>query len=138
MSETLAHTRLVGVIVNWVQAKYSTTPGFCLFCDCPTVLETEKPSPIEGFFPDVCALTTPSALTILGEAKTLPDLESSRSFQQLVAFLRFLAARPQPSLIIATPWQATATARNIIIHARLESRVKHVQLHFLTDQASPC
>ena len=138
MSETLAHTRLVGVIVNWVRVKYSITPGLCLFCDCPTILETEKPSPIEGFFPDVCALTTPPALTILGEAKTLPDLESSRSFQQVVAFLRFLRARPRPSLVIATPWQAMATARSIIALARRESRTKDVQVHFLTDQAAIC
>ena len=138
MSETLAHTRLVGVIVNWVRVKYSITPGLCLFCDCPTILETEKPSPIEGFFPDVCALTTPPALTILGEAKTLPDLESSRSFQQVVAFLRFLAARPQPGLVIATPWQGIATARNIIALAKRESRAKDIQVHFLTDQATLC
>jgi hypothetical protein len=133
MSETLAHTRLVGVIVNWVKARYSATVGLCVFCDCPTVLETEKPSPIEGFFPDVCALSTPPALTLVGEAKTLPDLESPRSFQQVVAFMRFLAARPQPILVIATPWQAVATAKNIVVLARRESRAEHVQVHFLTD-----
>lgn len=138
MSETLAHTRLVGVIVTWVKAQYPTTPGLCLFCDCPPVLETEKPFPIEGFFPDVCAISTPPALTLIGEAKTLPDLESQRSYNQFLAFLRFLVARPKPTLVVATPWQATATAGNIIKLAQRESCTKAVQLRFLNDRDIPC
>ena len=137
MSETLAHTRLVGMIVKWVQAQYSATPGLCLFCDCPPVLETEKPSPIEGFFPDVCAVSTPPAFTLIGEAKTVPDLESQRSYKQFLAFLRFLAARPNSILVIATPWQATAAARNIITLAQRESRTEIVQLRFLNDWNTP-
>ena len=138
MSETLAHTRLVAVIVNWIKTEYPATPGLCLFCDSPTVLESEKPAPIEGFFPDVCAITTPPALTLLGEAKTAADLETPRSYQQFVAFLRFLAARPQPKLLVATPWQATATVKNIIKHAKRESRARAVPVRFLNDQDPPC
>ena len=134
MSETLEHTRLVGVIVNWIKVNHTAAPGLCLFCDSPTVLESEKPSPIEGFFPDVCAVTTPPAVTILGEAKTLPDLESARSYRQFMAFLRFLAVRPQPILLVATPWQASAAARNIVALAMRESRAKPVTVRFLTDQ----
>ena len=134
----MAHTRLVGVIVKWVQAQYPDTPGLCLFCDCPPVLETEKPSPIEGFFPDVCAISTPPALTIIGEAKTVPDLESQRSYKQFVAFLRFLAARPKPTLVIATAWQASASAKNIITLAQRESCTTKVQLRFLNDRDKPC
>lgn len=138
MSETLAHTRLVGVIVTWAKTKYLSTPGMCFFCDSPTVLESEKPSPVEGFYPDICVMSTPPAVTMLGEAKTLPDLESARSYQQFLAFLRFLAARPKPTLVIATPWQATATARNIIARAKRESHAKAVPVHFLTDQDASC
>jgi len=138
MSETIAHTRLVGIIVDWVKSEYSHTPGFCLFCDCPTVLETEKPSPIEGFFPDVCGAATPPAVTVLGEAKTLPDLESPRSYQQIQAFLRFLAARPQPTFVVAVPWSAKTTAKNIIARAKLETDTQSVRVHFLTDQRQLC
>jgi hypothetical protein len=138
MSETLAHTRLVGVIVNWVKVEYPATPGLCLFCDCPPILETEKPSAIEGFFPDVCAISTPPAVTLIGEAKTVPDLESQRSYKQFVAFLRFLAARPKPTLVVATPWQAAATAKNLITLAQRESRTKAVQLRFLNDHDRAC
>jgi hypothetical protein len=138
MSETIAHTRLVAIVLDWIRATHSATPGLCLFCDCPTVLESEKPSPIEGFFPDVSAMSTPPAITLLGEAKTLPDLESGRSYRQFLAFLRFLAARPQPMLVLATPWQATMTAKSIIAQAKRETQTQSVPVQFLTDQIPPC
>ena len=138
MSETLAHTQLVGLVLRWIKSTHSETPGFCIFCDCPSILETEKPSAIEGFFPDICALSTPPAVTVLGEAKTLPDLESSRSYKQFLAFLRFLAARPEPHLVLATPWQAVKTAKCIIAQAKRETKSELVTIHFLTDQSSLC
>ena len=138
MSETIAHTRLVGIVFDWVNVKYSATPGFCLFCDSPTIYESEKPSPIEGFFPDICALSTPPEITVLGEAKTLPDLESPRSYRQFLAFLRFLAVRPRPALVVATPWQATVTAKSIIAKAKREAHVTVVPVQFLTDEPALC
>ena len=83
-------------------------------------------------------MCTPPALTLIGEAKTAPDLESQRSYKQFLAFLLFLAARPKPTLVVATPWQATATAKNIIKQAQRESRTKRVQLRFLSDREEPC
>src|SRR5437667_12642152 len=100
MSETLTHTGLVELLVAWLQAEYTAMPGVCLFCDCPVVLSTEKPAAIEGFYPDACLITTPPKVTVLGEAKTLPDLESARSLQQLTAFFRFLHVRPKPLLVM--------------------------------------
>jgi hypothetical protein len=133
MSETPTHIRLVGLIVDWINVHHARTPGLCIFCDCPPILETEKPAPIEGFFPDVSAATTPPAVTLIGEAKTIEELETPRSYQQLSAFLRFLSARPKPVLIMATPWQAVATAKNLMARAVQEAKATTVRLHFLTD-----
>lgn len=138
MSESVAHTRLVGVIVQWVLDQHSSTPGFCLFCDCPPILETEKPSPIEGFFPDVCGVSTPPAKTLIGEAKTAFDLETKRSYNQFLAFLRFLAARPNPTFVIATPWRSVVTAKNIVKFAQRESRTEKVQVQILNDRDVQC
>jgi len=138
MSESGTHIRLVRLIVDWIKTRHAATPGLCIFCDCPPVLETEKPTPIEGFFPDVAAATTPPALTLIGEAKTIQDLETPRSYQQLSAFLRFLSVRPEPIFIMATPWQATATAKNLVARAVTETKATGVRLHFLTDRVNPC
>jgi hypothetical protein len=138
MSETATHVRLVGLIVEWITTQYAGRQGLCVFCDCPPILETEKPSPVDGFFPDVTAATTPPALTLIGEAKTIQDLETPRSYQQVTAFLRFLSARPEAALIMATQWQAAATAKNLVARAVTETNAKAVRLHFLTDRTKPC
>jgi hypothetical protein len=133
MSETIGHSRLVGVILKWVETRVHGISGVCVFCDCPSMLVTEKPSAIEGFFPDLCVVTAPALLTILGEAKTLPDLESPRSYRQLVAFLRFLAVRPGPQLVMATPWEALATAKSLVRRAQHEASANLVPVQFLSD-----
>lgn len=133
MSETINHTRLVAVILNWIGPRITAVSGVCLYCDCPPVRVTEKPTPIEGYFPDVCLITVPSVLTILGEAKTLRDLESARSFRQMVAFLRFLRVQPDPLFILATPWQAAATAKNIVRRAKKEADADSIPVEFLSD-----
>lgn len=138
MGETLLHTRLVSIIVNWVARQHPTTPGFCLYCDNQTVLQTEKPPPIDGFYSDVYAVTTPPAITLLGEAKTIPDIDSERSFNQLVAFLRFLSVRPGPTLIMATPWQARPTAKNLVRLAKPRAGATDVPVVYLTETDDQC
>lgn len=131
MSETIAHTRLVKLIVEWLSAEYTSVQGLSLFCDCPTVVLTEKPAPIEGFFPDICAITTPQTITVIGEAKTLWDLETKRSFNQFLAFFRFLAVRPGPVFVVAVPWQGIATAKNLLRAAQTKTNADGVDLKFL-------
>lgn len=138
MSETLQHTNLVAAIVRWVQATHSTAPALCLYCDSPTVLTTEKPPRIDGFYPDFYAATTPPTITILGEAKTIPDIDSERSFNQLCAFLSFLSASPNPTLVFATPWQAKSTAKNIILRATRAIGSHGVPITYLTEFDRAC
>jgi hypothetical protein len=133
VSETIGHVRLVGVVLKWVDSQVSNIPGVCLYCDCPPLRVTEKPSSIDGFYPDVCVLTIPSVLTIIGEAKTLPDLESSRSFRQIVAFLEYLKVQSNPHFVLAVPWQASATARNILRVAKKEAFAEAVKLNVISD-----
>jgi hypothetical protein len=133
MSETIEHTRLVAVVVNWVTRHHQDNRGLCIYCDCPTVLQTEKPSPIEGYFPDLYAATTPPTITIIGEAKTIGDLETQRSLNQFLAFIRFLSVRPNPTLILATPWRGRSTAMRIINTAIANSGSQHIKTHFLAE-----
>jgi len=132
MSETVDHVQLVLQIINLINSRYSHLEGLGLFCDCPAVLQTEKPSPIEGYFPDVFGSTSPQTITLIGEAKTLPDLESPRSFKQITAFLRFLKSRPNPNFIFAIPWRAKITATNIVSRIFEEQKINTVYVEYVT------
>lgn len=138
MSETLQHTNFVAAIVRWVQATHPAPQGLCLYCDSPTVLPTEKPPCIEGFYPDVYVATTPPTITILGEAKTIPDIDSTRSFNQLCAFLRFLSVSPSPNFVFAIPWQAKATAKNMVLRASRALGPPDIPVTYLTEFDQVC
>jgi len=133
VSETISHTRLVEAILNWVDSRLLNIPGVCLYCDCPPVRVTEKPPSIDTYYPDVSVATVPGILTIVGEAKTITDLETARSYRQLVAFLRFLRVQPGPQFVMATPWQAGVTAKNLVRLAKREADAISVPVTFLSD-----
>lgn len=138
MSESKHHIDLVRVLVEWVNSTYSERAGFCLFCDCPAVVATEKPAPIFGHFPDVHAVTVPSGLTVVGEAKTVPDLETARSFDQLIAYLRYLKFSPEPTLALAVPWSYVRTAKSLIKQAQRITNADQVPFVVLHQIAITC
>ena len=133
MSETLTHTQLVGTLVGWARENIGNPPGLCVYCDSPTVLKTEKPPSIGGYFSDLYAITSPPSFTIVGEAKTIPDIDSGRTFNQILAFLRFLSSCPYPRLVLAMPWQAKATAKNIVRLARIQANAPDVPVVYLCN-----
>jgi hypothetical protein len=138
MSETLQHTQLVSVILQWIHKKHRVTPGFLLYCDSPTILNTEKPPTVDGFYADVYAVTSPPSITVLGEAKTIPDIDSERTFRQICAFLSFLSVRPEPTFIFAIPWQARATAKNLVRLASKKVTRFSVTTVYLTECDIQC
>lgn len=131
MSETIDHIQLVSRIIDLIRMRYSDVEGLCLFCDCPSILQTEKPYPIDGYFPDVLASTTPQTLTIIGEAKTLPDLDTPHSLRQITAFLRFLRHRPNPLFIFSIPWIAKGTAKGIVSRVFNEHSIDTINVEYL-------
>ncbi|HEV7511425.1 MAG TPA: hypothetical protein VGO27_06980 [Candidatus Acidoferrum sp.] len=138
MSETLQHTQLVSVILRWIHNKHMLTPGFLLYCDSPTALNTEKPPNVDGFYADVYGVTSPPLITVLGEAKTIPDIDSERSFRQICAFLSFLSVRPDPTFVFAIPWQAKATAKNLVRLASKKVTAAGVATVYLTECDFQC
>ena len=53
--------------------------------------------PVIGLFrPDIFASSAYFGRVVIGEAKTWPDLRSSRSEKQMVAFLSYLDGQPMP------------------------------------------
>lgn len=118
MAESLHHIRLVEQILAHIEREYRPYHGLAVFHDLPKLLGAEKPPRIEGFVPDVYALDAPVSVTILGEAKTEDDLETDHSRRQIRAFLSFLAQQEAGVLILAVPWQAGTTARNLVANMR--------------------
>lgn len=78
------------------------------------------------FTPDLYASDFPITYRIVGEAKTLADLQSDRSKKQIAAFLDHLALYPKSALYIAVPLVAAAAARHLLRTLRQQD---HQHIH---------
>jgi hypothetical protein len=125
MSDSAQHLELVRSIVSFVAVNFSPTK-FAILTDLPG--SVDKPPKIHGFVPDVFAQDAPRTTVIIGEAKTISDLQTVHSQMQVEAFLRFLAAQENGIFILAVPWPVAVTARQIAERYLESLEVKHVKL----------
>lgn len=131
MNESPSHVELVGKLLAWVLENYGTAEALCIFRDGSDVAATDKPPLIGSFFPDILAEDTPPTLTVIGEAKTAIDLETSHSEKQFRAFIEHLRFRTNPQLVIATPWHVRNTAKAIVSRLSSELSAAHVPVTFI-------
>lgn len=124
MPESSQHLDLVQRIVDYVRIRFAGSKHLVTMHDLPGPIACDKPPVIGTFRPDVYAIDAPLTRTIIGEAKTTLDLERDHSIEQLSAFFAYLLTQPSPTMIVAVPWQAKATARSLLqmVGRRLEIR----------------
>lgn len=134
MSESSRHILLVSNIVKWVHHTQATD-DLCILVDEPNTSAANKPPNIGGCQPDVFVKALGRPLTIIGEAKTVQDLETARSELQLIAYLSHLRAIENPYLVISTTWAIQRSAKSLLCQLREASNAAHVPLVFLTELA---
>src|SRR5258708_8311128 len=92
MPESQGHIDLVRSLSAWIEGKFRNgSYSFHVIADLPD--SPEKPDYIGGFRPDVYARAA-GKHTILGEAKTVNDLECLHTERQIGAFLKYLSLSP--------------------------------------------
>ena len=121
---------MVEKIIGHVRSKFPDC-GVCVLYDLPQTPNGSKPPLIEGYRPDVLAENVPASFTLIGEAKTVKDLETPHSKNQFKAYLTYLRLRPNPHLVVATPWYAVNSARTFLAAAQRETDTNSVQVFFL-------
>jgi hypothetical protein len=100
--ESRTHTLLVERLIAHVQAKHRPPRGLLLLADHHSV-GSNRPQQIAGYTPDVFASDLPATFEVIGEAKTMADLQSNRSQRQIRAFLDYLSLRPRSSFYLVVP-----------------------------------
>ena len=125
MSDSAQHLDLVHSILSFIGENFPPAK-FAVLCDLPG--SPNKPPRIHGFVPDVFTQDAPRTAVVIGEAKTVADLQTSHSRLQIEAFLRFLAVQDNPTFVLAVPWPAAVMARQIVQTYLVTLEVKHVRV----------
>jgi len=131
MSESSVHTELVRSLCNWAVIQTKSSAIEVMYSDLPEISLGDKPPSINGYFPDMYCVSRDGEPIFVGEAKTVRDLESKRSRDQIAAYLRFLALHESSALVMAVPWRAVPTARSLVRAIQRISGLLAVSVHFL-------
>lgn len=131
MPESLLHTELVRSLALWASTGLASHSHVVVYVDLPENPAENKPPSIEGFFPDLYCTSVGGQPLCIGEAKTLGDLESKHSRQQLTAYLRFLLNFAPGLLVVAVPWRAVPSARSLVRAIQRQSNTRAVNTHFI-------
>ncbi|TNM59865.1 hypothetical protein [Aliirhizobium smilacinae] len=100
--ETSAHTVLVERLISYVRARHCPPRGLLVLADHHTY-GNNRPPQIAGYTPDLFASDLPATFEVIGEAKTMADLETGRSHRQISAFLDYLSVRQGSSFYLVVP-----------------------------------
>jgi len=133
VAESLDHLRLVELVIEHIHRVYRPTHAVVVFHDLPGQLGGEKPPRIGGFVPDIYAVDAPPSIVIVGEAKTEGDLETDHSRRQIVAFLEHVSQQRCGVFILAVPWQAFASAKNLVARLGRELGLHQVTAIVIDD-----
>ncbi len=99
MSQSDVHRELVIQIVAELEARYSR---ISVVADLQQKPGDPVPPMIDGFRPDVYAnLPTDPSASIIAEAKTDGDIDRPHTYNQITAFINYLARRSSGSFILA-------------------------------------
>jgi len=114
VSESAAHITLVNHLVRWVEANTEWSRKAALLVSLPGTPAGSQPPTIGAFIPDMFLKNELAGFAMIGEAKTVRDLEREHSRNQFVAYMQYLATYPSSLLLIAVPWTCTAQARSLL------------------------
>ncbi len=136
MAESAAHVTLVEDLVAWVTKTYLNGDKGFLLIDHPTMNVSSKPPKINGYVPDVFTATAPNGLTVIGEAKTIGDVERPHSVEQIRAFLKYGSTCGNSVFVFAVPWPMSRFARALTKRLQIETNSSSVSIDVIANL--PC
>ena len=110
MSEGPTHLALVAALAKYL-LRIVAVDHAPILVDRPGLAQGSKPPLIDGFVPDL--FFGPNS-PVIGEAKTLRDLETQRSYDQIGAFMRYVATNRDARFFLAVPLVAKNYARSVV------------------------
>jgi hypothetical protein len=134
MPESSEHIELVQELVEETK-KYFKNKNIIISSDAPD--SCQKPPKIGSYIPDLYAKDLSTGEILIGEAKRINDLNNSasnkRAFQQLSAFIKFLALNNNGVLLMAVPLFARDGFESLIVNLQKKHNAKNVRYFFTRD-----
>ena len=92
-----------------------------------------RPPSIAGYVPDAYVMLNELGRVVIGEAKSLRDLENSHTEVQVTAFLERCGMAGGSAFILAVPWPIERLARALLTNIRIREGLPHVETVVLSE-----
>ncbi len=92
-----------------------------------------RPPLIEGYVPDAYVMLNEQGRVIIGEAKSMGDLENSHAEAQITAFLRRCGMVEGSVFVLAVPWPIERFARVLLTNFRMREGLPQVETVVLSE-----
>ena len=126
MAESEEHSRLVSILHAYIADQYCDGNGERISTDSRGYRRDSRPPNIGGYIPDAYVMLEPWGVVVIGEAKSIKDLENDHTRRQLTAFLRKCSRNSGSALVLAVPWVIAGLARTFLANIKEEHGLSQI------------
>ena len=124
---------MVGILHSYIADRFCGGQGERVFTDSVSSESRTRPPSIEGYVPDVYVMLNELGGVVIGEAKSMRDLENSHTEAQVTAFLRRCGMADGSAFILAVPWPVERLASALLTNFRAREGLPHVEIVVLSE-----
>ena len=133
MPESDEHSNLVTLLHGYIAERFCGGNRNRVLTDSIGSESPSRPPSIEGYVPDAYVLLNERGRVVIGEAKSLSDLENSHTEAQVAAFLRRCVMTEGSSFILAVPWPVERFAKALLTKFLVREGLPHVDTIVLSE-----
>jgi len=133
MPESQEHSNLVAILHRYISERFCEGRGECVLTDSVGRRSLNRPPPIDGYVPDAYTMLDEQGRVVIGEAKSMGDLENPHTEAQVTAFLRRCGMAEGSAFVLAVPWPIERLARSLLTHFRDREELPEVETVVLSE-----
>ena len=94
---------------------------------------SNRPPHIDGYVPDAYVMLDDQGRVVIGEAKSMGDLENSHTEAQVIAFLQRCGMVEGSTFVLAVPWPIERLAGALLTNFRIRQGLTQVEIVVLSE-----
>ena len=124
---------MVAILHSYISDRFCEGLGERVLTDSIGSQSPNRPPPIEGYVPDTYVMLDHQGRVVIGEAKSMGDLENSHTEAQVTAFLRRCGMAEGSAFILAVPWPIERLAGALLTSLRVRQGLPQVETIVLSE-----
>ena len=124
---------MVAILHSYISDRFCEGRGERVLTDSVFSQSPNRPPPIEAYVPDAYVMLDEQGRVVIGEAKSMGDLENSHTEAQVTAFLRRCGMVEGSAFILAVPWPIERLAEALLANYRIREGLPQVETVVLSE-----